>query len=336
MKFVEARTHSDDPKAHESFSRGFKWWTYMWLAITTILIVSTDYSVLHASPNLLYDWRGTAILVLSLIVLIVYSVAITKKDVYWPPPLLPSLVAFATLYSAVFLLSLIKDIFVWDFYIALGAVLSRFTGRRLLLLVGVLFFSFCVFGNIITWPFDWDQISGIFGVGISFFGTAASAIVIQNMISERNERSRLLAELTQTHNELSEAHQKLAESAAQEQELAVLRERNRLAREMHDTLGHALVLVTVKLEIAQKLRKRDPERSNRELEATQNLVRESMNELRASIANMRSPILEHEQYVVLLVARYVKWRGEQICMSLMICNPISKTCRNRSKRRCGK
>ncbi len=114
------------------------------------------------------------------------------------------------------------------------------------------------------------------------------------MIAERFKRNKLLEELTQTHNELAEAHQRLADTAAQEQELAVLRERNRLAREMHDTLGHALVLVTVKLEIAQRLRERDPERSNHELAATQQIVRESMNELRASIANLRSPALEHE------------------------------------------
>jgi signal transduction histidine kinase len=63
---------------------------------------------------------------------------------------------------------------------------------------------------------------------------------------------------------------------------------------MHDTLGHALVLVTVKLEVAQRLHTRNPERSNAELAATQRIVRESMNELRASIANLRSPILEHE------------------------------------------
>jgi signal transduction histidine kinase len=203
-------------------------------------------------------------------------------------------VAFASLYGAVVLLTLIDNNFAWDFYIVLGAVFGRFAGRYLLLLVTILFFSLCIFSGIITWPFDLSQINSIFGIGISFYGTAASAIIMQNMITERYRRNRLLTELTQAHQELSEAHQRLAETATQEQELAVLREWNRLAREMHDTLGHALVLVTVKLEIAQRLRERNPERSNAELTATQQIVRESMNELRASIANLRSPTLEHE------------------------------------------
>ena len=257
-------------------------------------MLSTDYSVLHARPYLLHDWRSAAIFVLSLSALTLYGIGVMRQHTSWPPPFLSSLAAFVSLYSVVALLTFIDNSFVWDFYIVLGVVLSRFAWRRMLLLVTILFLSLCIFGGVITWPFDWSQLSDILGIGISFFGTAASAIVIQNMISERYKRSRLLAELTRAHNELSEAHQKLADTAAQEQELAVLRERNRLAREMHDTLGHALVLVTVKLEVAQRLRERNPERSNAELAATQQIVRESMNELRASIANLRSPALEHE------------------------------------------
>ena len=73
-----------------------------------------------------------------------------------------------------------------------------------------------------------------------------------------------------------------------------LRERTRLAREMHDTVGHALVLISIKLEAARRLRERDPERCDRELEATGEIARATMNDLRASIANLRSPALERE------------------------------------------
>ena len=72
-----------------------------------------------------------------------------------------------------------------------------------------------------------------------------------------------------------------------------MRERTRLAREMHDTIGHALVLISVKLEAAQRLRERDPERCDHELESTKQIARETMTALRASIADLRSPALEH-------------------------------------------
>ncbi len=294
MKSVKAHANETCTEPQEKQSHNFRHWTIGWLAVTIVLMISTGYSVLHSRPYLLHDWRGIAIFVLSLSVIVLYGIGVTRRHEHWPPPFLSSLAAFVSLYAIVILLTFIDNNFVWDFYIVLGVVLSRFAGRRLLVLVAILFCSLCIFGGVVTWPFDWNQLSGILGVGISFFGTAASAIVIQNMITERFKRNRLLAELTQTHNELAEAHQRLAATAAQEQELAVLRERNRLAREMHDTLGHALVLVTVKLEVAQRLQERDPERSNQELAATQQIVRESMHELRASIANLRSPTLEHE------------------------------------------
>src|SRR5262249_22518927 len=63
----------------------------------------------------------------------------------------------------------------------------------------------------------------------------------------------------------------------------------RMAREMHDGLGHALSLVAVKIEAAQRLQTVDPARAAAELEATKELVRRSMADLRASLADLRSP-----------------------------------------------
>jgi signal transduction histidine kinase len=120
-------------------------------------------------------------------------------------------------------------------------------------------------------------------------------MLFQRLMEERFERNSLVKQLAQRNSELEQAHRQLAQSVAQEQELAVLRERTRLAREMHDTIGHALVLISVKLEAAQRLRERDPERCDRELESTKQIARETMTALRASIANLRSPELERER-----------------------------------------
>ncbi len=294
MKPIEASATCNAAELSEKKTHNLHRWAIGWLAVTITLVLLTDYSVFHARPYLLHTWRGVVIFILSLLILVIYETSLTRRSEQWPPPLFSSLAIFASIYGAVILLTLIDGNFVWDFYVVFGAVLGRFAGHRLLLLTAILFLSLCIFGGVITLPFDWTQINSILGIGISFFGTAASILVIQNMITERYKRNRLLDELTQAHNELSDAHKRLADTAEQEQELAVLRERNRLAREMHDTLGHALVLVTVKLEVAQRLHERNPERSNAELAATQQIVRQSMNELRASIANLRSPTLEHE------------------------------------------
>src|SRR5260370_35927760 len=111
-------------------------------------------------------------------------------------------------------------------------------------------------------------------------------MLVQRLISARFERNQLILHLSRANTELEEARRRLSESAVQEQELAVLRERTRLAREMHDTLGHALVLISIKLKAAQRLRQSDQERCDRELESTKEIVRTSMMELSACIANL--------------------------------------------------
>ncbi len=114
------------------------------------------------------------------------------------------------------------------------------------------------------------------------------------LLRGRAEREQMFAQLEQSHRELAAAHEQLAASAERDRELAVLRERARLARDMHDTLGHSLVLISVKLEAARRLRSVDSDRADREIAATQEVVRSSMAELRASLADLRSQVVALE------------------------------------------
>jgi signal transduction histidine kinase len=115
------------------------------------------------------------------------------------------------------------------------------------------------------------------------------------LVMQRFKQARLYADLQTAHADLATAHAQLAASATGERELAVLRERERLARDMHDTLGHTLALTTVKLEAIRRLTPRDPERAARELDATEGIVRGAMGELRSTLAALRTPpCLAHE------------------------------------------
>lgn len=123
-------------------------------------------------------------------------------------------------------------------------------------------------------------------VGIIFALTA--------LVHERYRREHLFRGLSQAHRELSAAHRRLRLSAAREADLATLRERNRLAREMHDSLGHALVSISIKLEAARLLATVDADRATVELEETTALVRSTMTELRHSLAGLRPAALEEQ------------------------------------------
>jgi signal transduction histidine kinase len=92
--------------------------------------------------------------------------------------------------------------------------------------------------------------------------------------------------------------------------LAVLRERGRLARDLHDTLGHTLVLVAVKLEAARRLREVDAARADCELAATQEIVRQAMADFRASLDALRAPSQGCEP-LALALARRAREAGQR-------------------------
>lgn len=141
---------------------------------------------------------------------------------------------------------------------------------------------------------DITQPGALAGWAAAFGVYAAIIYWPTKMMRDRIRREVGVAELEQMHADLQEAHRQLEQAGERDRELAVLRERGRLAREMHDTLGHALVLIAVKLEAARRLRGVDTGRADHELEATQQIVRDAMAELRASLAALRSPVLERE------------------------------------------
>jgi signal transduction histidine kinase len=89
--------------------------------------------------------------------------------------------------------------------------------------------------------------------------------------------------------ELRAAQQALEASRERDQELAALRERERLARDLHDSLGHALVAISVQLEAIQRLYRVDPERAAAQVDALKGLTRSAMDELRRSLEGLRAP-----------------------------------------------
>ena len=137
--------------------------------------------------------------------------------------------------------------------------------------------------NLIGWnqPARWDAQDWF----ENLFGAAAwlmLAFFIARTIVTSAQRGRLIVELRAAKHELELARER-------ELELAALRERERLARDLHDTLGHALVTLTVQLEAAQRLQATAPDRVVPLLAGLQRLTRSSMEELRRSLANLRTP-----------------------------------------------
>jgi signal transduction histidine kinase len=86
---------------------------------------------------------------------------------------------------------------------------------------------------------------------------------------------------------LEEANRKLREAAAQTEELAVARERNRLAREIHDGLGHFLTTIAVQLEAAQALLGDSPSLAADAIDKASKLSQEALADVRRSVGALR-------------------------------------------------
>ncbi|HYE75042.1 MAG TPA: histidine kinase, partial [Blastocatellia bacterium] len=73
---------------------------------------------------------------------------------------------------------------------------------------------------------------------------------------------------------------------------AVLAERNRIAREIHDTLAQGFAGISVQLELVARMLATSPERAKTHLDQARSLVRDSLSEARRSVWDLRSQALE--------------------------------------------
>jgi two-component system, NarL family, sensor histidine kinase DesK len=87
---------------------------------------------------------------------------------------------------------------------------------------------------------------------------------------------------------------KLRETRAELARMAVADERLRIARDLHDLLGHSLSLITLKAELAGRLLDADPERAAIQIADLETVARRSLGEVRAAVTSYRQPTLAAE------------------------------------------
>src|SRR5579875_3150713 len=84
------------------------------------------------------------------------------------------------------------------------------------------------------------------------------------------------------------ARQKLQLAQEQIEHLAKVAERERIARDLHDVLGHTLSVVVLKSELAGKLLGTDAERARREIGELEQIARKALGEVREAIRGYRT------------------------------------------------
>jgi signal transduction histidine kinase len=121
------------------------------------------------------------------------------------------------------------------------------------------------------WPAGLRE-GGTFFVALVFLVALSQAIV-------RAERARAA---------LDAANRALRDHAAQSEELATARERNRIAREIHDGLGHYLTTIHMQIQAARSILDTDRPRAEQTLAKAQQLAHEALSDVRRSVAALRA------------------------------------------------
>lgn len=127
-----------------------------------------------------------------------------------------------------------------------------------------------------------------------FLFTALSYLAKQAMEAQ-NRSEALLADL-------QKANTQLQEYAIQVQELAVTRERNRLARELHDSVTQIIFGLTLSAQAARILLDRNPARVAAELDHLQTLAQNALAEMRALVQELH-PHPRAEETLPVLITR---------------------------------
>jgi signal transduction histidine kinase len=118
--------------------------------------------------------------------------------------------------------------------------------------------------------------------------------------------------------ELEKAHSELKRYAEQARKLAISEERNRMAREIHDSLGHYLVVVNVQLEAAGKLLDRDPEKAREAVVRAKTAASETLSEVRRSVRALRPSAMEKRKGPGALAALAREFGGTGITVSFEV------------------
>ncbi|MBN1976475.1 MAG: sensor histidine kinase [Anaerolineae bacterium] len=129
---------------------------------------------------------------------------------------------------------------------------------------------------------QWTFLSSAHGV----LGRTGSFLLVGYMVARIMEIQR------QQQQSLAEANTKLTHYATTLEQLATTRERNRLARELHDTLAHTLSAVAVELEAVDSLWDGDPSQARALLQRSLSVTRTGLNETRRALQALRSSPLE--------------------------------------------
>lgn len=146
---------------------------------------------------------------------------------------------------------------------------------------------------------------------LSFLAVYVIMYIVKYEIRQRKTLSETMYELKLKSKQLENAYQKLKDNSEELEELTIVKERNRIAREIHDTVGHTLTTVLLEMEAGERLIPVDREEALEKLRLAKAQVRNGLQDIRESVKTLQSgkELMEFIPSLILLMEETKKHAG---------------------------
>ena len=204
---------------------------------------------------------------------------------------------------------LLINYFFHSFYIIifLEASLSLVLKKGITIGIITVFMSMVKYAYLIYYKFNLSNVSQMFFflmVNILILVIAAFA----QHTKEENEKKDIL------YKELLETHKKLKEYTDELNRLSVIEEKNKIARDIHDNLGHNMTALIMQLQMVDHYINTDTEKSKELLNNSLKTARDSLSSIREAVETLRGKetLLSPEKAIKILVEEFSQKTSTQI------------------------
>lgn len=157
-------------------------------------------------------------------------------------------------------------------------------------LMSISYKLFSIHDYIRYYEFDFQKII------LSFYNILVSMNILTFIlycINIINEQDNTIQKVNEFSKELQNSNDRLKKYNIMAEKMIETRERNRIAREIHDTLGHVLTGISAGVDACLALIETDREQTRKRLEIISKTVRKGIKDVRRSVSELRPDALEH-------------------------------------------